>query len=107
MSIAARADGPLMGFFQCISPGVSYTVVADGSSIQGNLPASGVTIVRLFSTVDCFVKFGANPTATTDGSSMILPAGIVEYFEIRPDEKFAVIALSTSGTLYVTEGSAS
>ena len=96
-----------MGFFQCVSPGTSYTVSVGAVSAQGNLPADKVTIIRLFSTVDCFIKFSANPTATTDGTSMILPGGIIEYFEIRPDEKLAVIAASTAGTLYVTEGSSS
>lgn len=104
MSIAARADGPMMGMFQCVSPGASYALAAGATSAQSALPGAGVTIVRLFSPVDCFVKFGANPTATTDGLSMYLPGGVVEYFEIRADEKIAVIAASTTGTLYVTEG---
>lgn len=106
MSIAARADGPMMGFFQCVSPGASYTLTANATSAQSGLPSQGVTIVRLFSPVDCFIKFGANPTATTDGSSMYLPGGVVEYFEIRSDEKLAVIAVGATGTLYVTEGAA-
>jgi hypothetical protein len=106
MSIAARADGFMVDMFQCISPGTSYSVAVGAVSAQGNLPQEGVTIVRLFSTVDCFIAFGTNPTAVA-GSSMFLPGGIVEYFEIRSNEKFAVIQNGSTGTLYVTEGASS
>ncbi len=108
MSIGAVADGFQKEMFQCISPGTSQALAVGGSSVQSALPQTGVTIVRLFSTADCFVAFGSNPTAVVEGaSSMFLPAGIVEYFEIRIDEKLAVIsATALTGKLYVTEGGA-
>lgn len=108
MSIAAIADGFQKGMFQVISPGKSYALAVGAASVQSALPQSGVTIVRLFSTVDAWVSFGANPIAVAEGpSSMFLPGGIVEYFEIRLDEKIAVIQATTSGNLYITEGGAS
>ena len=107
MSIAAVADGFQKGMFQCISPGKSYALSVGAASVQGALPSSGVTIVRLFSTVDAWVAFGTNPTASIEGvTSVFMPGGVVEYFEIRPDEKIAVIRNSSSGKLYVTEGGA-
>jgi hypothetical protein len=102
-SIAAQAGGLQTGIFQVISPGVSRTHAIGASSVQGPAPSDGVTILRFFATVDCFIAFGQNPTASS--SSMFLPGGIVEYFEIRSGEKYAVIQSgSTTGTFYVTEG---
>jgi len=105
MSIGATGSGFQNEMFQCISPGVSQVLTVGASSVQSALPQPGVTIIRLFSTVDAWVAFGSNPTAVAEGpSSMFLPAGIVEYFEIRADEKLAVIRSISSGKLYLTEG---
>jgi hypothetical protein len=105
MSIGASGSGFQNEMFQCISPGVSQVLTVGAVSTQSVLPQPGVTIVRLFSTVDAWVSFGANPTAVAEGSSsLFLPGGIVEYFEIRADEKLAVIQATTGGKLYLTEG---
>lgn len=107
MSIGAIADGFQKDMFQCISPGVSKVLSVGAASVQSTLPSEGVTIVRLFSTVDAWVSFGSNPIAAAESSSsMFLPGGIVEYFETRPDEKIAVIQSAIPGKLYITEGSA-
>lgn len=106
MSIGAIGDGVLRGMFQCISPGVNQVLNVNGTSNQSALPQSGVSIIRLFSTVDCWISFGTNPTAAAESAgSMFLPGGIIEYFEIRADEKLAVIQNGTgTGKLYLTEG---
>lgn len=105
-SVGAVGVGVLKEMFQCVSPGTSQVLTVNASSVQSALPQSGVSIVRLFSTVDCWVAFGTNPTAVAESSgSMFLPGGIVEYFEIRADEKLAVISNGTNGKLYITEGS--
>lgn len=105
MSIGAAGSGFQNEMFQCISPGVSQSLTVGASSVQSALPQAGVTIVRLFSTVDAWIAFGTNPTAVAEASnSMFLPGGIVEYFEIGVAEKIAVIRNSTSGKLYITEG---
>lgn len=108
-SIGARGDGFQPSMFQCISPGISQVVPVRATSLQGFYSTSGVTILRFFSTVDCWISFGPNPTAAVESSnSMILPGGIIEYFEIREGERFAVIAAGAStGKLYVTEGATS
>lgn len=107
-SIAAVADGFQKGMFQVISPGVSQALTVNSVSVQAASFTSGVTIIRLFSTVDAWVSFGTNPTAVVEGAaSMFLPGGIVEYFEIKEGEKLAVIRNLASGKLYVTEGSTS
>lgn len=106
MSIGAIADGFQKNMFQVISPGTSQVLTVGGASVQSALPQPGVTIVRLFSTVDCWVSFGANPTAVAESaSSMFLPGGFIEYFEIRIDEKLAVVSATLeTGKLYVTQG---
>jgi hypothetical protein len=105
-SIGAVADGFTKGMFQVISPGVSQAVVVGGSSLQANAFSADVTIIRLFSTVDAWVSFGANPTAVIEGAlSMFLPGGVVEYFEIKQGEKIAVTQNTIGGKLYITEGS--
>ena len=105
-SIGAIADGFTKGMFQVISPGNSQAITINGVSVQAADFSANVTIIRLFSTVDCWVSFGTNPTAVVEGSSsMFLGGGIVEYFEIKTGEKIAVIRNSINGKLYVTEGS--
>jgi len=105
MSIAAIADGLQRDIFQVISPGNSQVLTVGAASVQAAAFTEGVTIVRLFSTVDAWVSFGANPTALAEGSaSLFLPGGIVEYFQLGTGEKLAVIRSSASGKLYVTEG---
>lgn len=104
-SIGAVGVGVHKEMFQCVSPGTSQVLTVNSSSVQSALPSSEVSIVRLFSTVDAWVCFGTNPTAVAESStSLFLPGGIVEYFEIRGDEKIAVIQASTAGKLYITEG---
>jgi hypothetical protein len=106
MSIGAQGMGLTPAMFQCISPGVSQVLTVGAASVQSALPQAGVTIVRLFSTVDAWISFGSNPTAAAEGaSSMFLPGGIVEYFQIGNTEKLAVIQSTTGGKLYITEGS--
>ncbi len=48
--------------------------------------------VRLYADVDCFVTWGAAPTATTDGTSgRALGADNPEYFHINAGDLIAVI----------------
>ena len=107
-SIGAAGDGFQKGFFQVISPGVSQVVAIGAASVQANGFSDGVTVIRLFANVDCWLAFGSNPTAAAEAAgSMLLPAGVVEYFERKEGEKIAVIQSSSTGKLYITEGSTS
>ena len=107
-SIGAVADGFKKEMFQVISPGVSQVVTVNSASVEAASFSSGVSIIRLFSTVDAWIAFNTSPTAVAEGAgSMFLPGGIVEYFEIKSGEKLAVIRNSTTGKLYITEGATS
>jgi hypothetical protein len=83
-----------------ISVGTCTKVAVSGSSAQSG--AITAAVVRLVSSTDCHVKFGSNPTAVADGTSLFLPAGVPEYFQFGSGDKIAVIQDSTSGNLFIT-----
>ena len=64
----------------------------DGTSASASsavINATSESIVRIASSSDINIAFGATPTATT--STMLLPAGVVEYYRVLPSEKVAVL----------------
>ena len=92
--------------FSAITAGASQKISFTNVSAQSTTTMLPLTsIVRLFSTEDCWILFGDNPTAAAnDGNSFFLPAGIVEYFGADPGQKIAVIRDSANGDLHVTQG---
>ena len=87
--------------FQCITPGTLQTVAFTGTSAQSSAFQGSTNIIRVCASQDCFILFGASPTATT--SSIFMPAGVVEYFSVTPGQKVAAIQSSVAGTLYIAE----
>jgi hypothetical protein len=80
----------------------NQTVSVSGTSAAvTNAFGNGTTIIRVVSTTDCFIKFGATPTAVA--ADMLLPAYVVEYFGATPGVKIAALQNTAAGTLYVTE----
>ena len=64
----------------------------DGSSASASsavINATSESIVRVASSSDINLAFGATPTASA--STLLLPAGVVEYFRVKPNEKVAVL----------------
>ena len=63
----------------------------------------GVTtgLIRIVSTVDCYVDIGINPPASSNSS--LLPAGISEYFGTSPGERVSFLSFSGSGVISITE----
>lgn len=59
--------------------------------------------VRVVSTTNCWIRFGAAPTAAAAANNVYLPAGVVEYFHVSPGQKLAAIRDSADGTLNVAE----
>jgi hypothetical protein len=51
---------------------------------------AATTIVRLWSDVQCSVKFGSNPTATNQNLPLAAFSG--EYFAVLPGQKVSVIS---------------
>ena len=91
------------GYAPTIRPGITQNVSVGVSSTQSDTFTAGVSMVRLISSVDCYVAFGTDPTATTN--STLLRSGVAEYFGIGKGDKIAVIRSSSNGVLNITEGS--
>lgn len=74
----------------------SQTVSFTTSSVQstafqsdGTVSAPGSTfLVRVISDADALLEFGANPTAVA--TSILVKAGVAEYFGVVPGHKVAV-----------------
>lgn len=84
------------------------TKTVSGSSVQSAAigtadatPGADVT-VRLVSTTDCWLAFGASPTAVAGATDAIfLPSGIVEYMDVVAGTKIAAIQNSAGGSLNI------
>jgi hypothetical protein len=87
-------------FIQALCPSTTASVAIGGTSVQLTIP-SNTEVVRIAATADCYIEFGANPTATDE--SMLFPYG-VEVFRLPLGvTKIAVLQVSTSGVLAVTK----
>ena len=80
-----------------INPGTPVLVsIGATSAVSATV---GSSVIRLVSTVACYVAIGASPTATS--SSMYLPANMPEYFVVDPTDQVAVLEVSGAGTLFI------
>lgn len=86
-----------------ISTAQELTVGA--ASVQSStIGTSGRTpniVIRIVSTTACRILTGSNPTAVA--TSALLPANVVEFTEITPGDKIAVIQESAGGKLSIAE----
>lgn len=51
---------------------------------------------------DCFVRKGANPTALSDGTDLLLKANQQYRVELMDGEKMAFVTTAASGNVYIT-----
>ena len=86
---------------QTMRLGASQNVTVGGTSQQSTTFNDITRLVRVVSTVDCWIKISTDPTADT--SSTLLPAGAIDHIPVRRNEKIAVIRDSSDGTLNITE----
>lgn len=96
-------DSATSNMFQAIYPGTDQQVTVTASSAQSAAFGSKTSIARFCASTDCFILFGANPTATT--AKIYLPSGIPEYLGVIPGQKVAVIRSTADGILSILEGS--
>ena len=83
-------------------PGTTQNVAYTGTAgTITNAVGSETQVIRVVLTSAGFVAIGASPTATT--SDMYMPAGVPEYFIVRPGQKVSAVQSASGGTLYVTE----
>lgn len=77
----------------------SIKLAVGASSVPGTPPTDNV--VRLVSSVACFVEIGTNAVAVAD-TSMYLAPNVPEYFHIPLGARVAVIQAASAGFLYIT-----
>lgn len=87
-----------LGALPVIRPGATQTLAIGAVSAASGVV--GADVVRLLSTVDVHIAFGAAPTA--DATSLLLPANLPEYFACAASDKLAAIHDSADGTLFIT-----
>jgi hypothetical protein len=60
-------------------------------------------LIRIVSTVDCYIQIGLTPVAST--STPLLLSGVVEYFGTSPGEKISFKSVADTGIISITEAS--
>lgn len=75
-----------------LQPPSAEQTVTFTTTTQSSAFAATTRIVRLYSSADCHVLFGTNPTATT--SKMKLKADSPEYFAVPVGESYKVAAVT-------------
>lgn len=83
------------------SDSINQTVNITGTSAQSALFANTTTLIRIFPTVDCFIRVAASPTATA--SHIFCAGGIYHFFGVKSGQRLAVINNGVNGVLYIME----
>jgi hypothetical protein len=74
----------------CVGDQTPIVVNGVGASAQSAvISATEDTVVRLYPSLDCYILFGTDPTATT--SSMPMTAKFPEYFVVKAGHKIACL----------------
>lgn len=87
--------------------GASEALSISGTSAQSlpitaALAVTGDAYVVAYSTVDCFIRQGSNPTALNDGTDQFLPANLLVRLNVPNGMRIAAITSAVAGTLYLT-----
>ena len=56
----------------------------------------------IYSTVECWVRRGVNPTVLLDGTDMRIPAGVLLRTTLSPGERIAAAAVTGTGVFTIT-----
>ena len=82
-----------MSFNYGLKPTKHEGKTSSGTSAQSTAFDTQTRYVRIASTADIYILFGANPTAvaTANSSTIFIPADQPEIFKVSPGEKVAFI----------------
>jgi hypothetical protein len=83
-------------------PGQSQAVSISTTSVQSTAITTGTAVVT--PSVECFVRYGSNPTALSDGTDQILLANVMYRLAFPTGSKLAFKTTSGTGTVYITPG---
>lgn len=81
-------------------PKTSQAVAYTGTAGTSTAFTTGVDVIRIVASTDCFVA--VNETAVAD-TSMFMPANQVEYIKVEGYDTISAIQSSSGGNLYITE----
>ena len=85
-----------------LNGGTSAAVSISATSAQSAVIATNRVV--LYSTVACWIRQGADPTALGNGTDQFIPAEtMMRLTDITPGNKLALIA-GGAGTVYITPG---
>jgi hypothetical protein len=85
-----------------IKPGTNQRLAVGVAPVQSAAFGAASAYVRIYSSVDVYLAFGSNPTATT--SDLVLSGGAAEFFAVAPGSKVSVLKVQDVGFATVTEG---
>lgn len=71
-------------------PAPKIQAVPFSTSTQSAAFIEGTRFIRLWSDTDCFIGFGANPTAVS-GTSIPMTAKMPEYWAVQAGDKVAAV----------------
>ncbi len=82
----------------------AYTIAAGAASTAGaRVTPFGIKTVLISSTQPLWFTYGPAPQVAAVGSGTYLPAGWLLNLEVAQGDTFAAIAVSTAGTLSISE----
>lgn len=80
----------------------SFTTSATLTPVVTTQP--GITQAVIYSTAECWVRRGPNPTVATDGTDIRIPPGVLFRTSVSAGDRFSVAGVSSSGVFCVTSG---
>lgn len=92
-----RADGDHA--VQALRPGTHDVTAYTGTAGASDAIPPGITVVRVLTTTDAYVRFGATATSTT---GFYMNAETPEYFRVIPGEIISALKVTDDGNLHVT-----
>lgn len=80
------------------------TTPAQTAVLGGNTAVGSVNAIIFASTVPCYIRGGANPTCTTDGTDCYIPGNLtpIRIDGLKTTDKLSVAAVTGTGTCYIT-----
>lgn len=97
--MAMRVQGQLLPVLAM--PGVPITVAMSTTTARSTLLTSPADSVRVWSSVDCFIRFGGVSVDATTASHP-LTAKVPEIFQLDSNQYVAGIVSTGTGTLFVS-----
>lgn len=102
--IGGRVEAEAVAEFHLrVTEGGTSQVVAVSTTSAQSTAINDVAHVLIYTNTAVAVRQGSNPTALTDGTDQVIPAGLYRV-AITPGNKLAFKTLTGTGNVYITPG---